>query len=174
MGNLREIKAIDQAMKQTTNKRMYERYLAVRLRLEGQTLEQISKTLHRTRKTISGYIHKYQAGGLGALEMGHSPGKPPKLTKQQTRQLTEVLTHKRPVDVGFEAKYTWTLKLAIRYIEREFQQTFSVRGLSLLLHRLGFSYTKATYTLAAADPEEQRKFREETVTALKKSSWMEK
>lgn len=77
------------------------------LRLEGQTFEQISKTLHRTRKTISGYIHKYQAGDLGALEMGHS-GKPSKLTKQQTNQLIEALTHKRPIDVGFEAKYTWT------------------------------------------------------------------
>ncbi|NOU78466.1 hypothetical protein GC101_06180 [Paenibacillus sp. LMG 31459] len=41
-------------MKQTSDKRMYERYLAVRLRLEGQTLEHISKTLHRTRKTIGG------------------------------------------------------------------------------------------------------------------------
>ncbi len=52
MGNLSEIKAVEQAMQQTTNKRMYERYLAVRLRLEGHTLEQISKTLHRTRKTV--------------------------------------------------------------------------------------------------------------------------
>lgn len=106
--------------------------------------------------------------------MSHSPGKPPKLTEQQTHQLTEVLTHKRPADVGFEAKYTWTLKLAIRYIEREFGQTFSERGLSLLLHRLGFSYTKATYTLAAADPKEQSEFREKTALALKKSSWTEK
>jgi transposase len=134
-----EIEAVEQAMKQTTDKRMYERYLAVRLRLEGQTLEQISKTLHRTRKTIGGYLHKYKGGGLGALAMDHSPGKPSKLTEQQTDQLTKVLTGKRPADVGFEAKYTWTLKLATHYIEREFGQTFSERGLSLLLHRLGFS-----------------------------------
>jgi transposase len=169
-----EIEAVEQAMKQTTDKRMYERYLAVRLRLEGQTLEQISKTLHRTRKTIGGYLHKYKGGGLGALAMDHSPGKPSKLTEQQTDQLTKVLTGKRPADVGFEAKYTWTLKLATHYIEREFGQTFSERGLSLLLHRLGFSYTKATYTLAAADPEEQKEFREKTAMDLKKSSWTDK
>lgn len=64
MGKASEIEAVEQAMKQTSNKRMYERYLAVRLRLEGQTLEQISKTLHRTRKTVSGYIHKYRAAAL--------------------------------------------------------------------------------------------------------------
>ncbi|MFD1774608.1 winged helix-turn-helix domain-containing protein [Paenibacillus rhizophilus] len=86
-----------------------------------------------------------------------------------TQPLTELLTHKRPVDVGFEAKYTWTLKLAIRYIEREFAHTFSERGLSLLLHRLGFSYTKATYTLARADQQEQKAFREKTLPALKKA-----
>lgn len=169
-----EIEAVEQAMKQTTDKRMYERFLAVRLRLEGQTLEQISKTLHRTRKTIGGYLHKYRDGGLDALAMEHSPGKPPKLTKTQTDQLTKVLTNKRPADVGFDAKYTWTLKLVIGYIEREFDQTFSERGLSLLLHRLGFSYTKATYTLTAANPEEQQRFREKTAITLKKSSWTDK
>lgn len=142
--------------------------------MEGQTLEQIATTLHRTRKTIGGYVYKYKEGGLCALEMDHSSGKPPKLTDQQTDQLTQVLINQRPAGVGFEAKYTWTLKLATRYIEREFGKTFNLRGLSLLLHRLGVSYTKATYTLAAADPEEQKEFWEKTAMDLKKSSWTDK
>ncbi|AHV99165.1 hypothetical protein PSAB_21380 [Paenibacillus sabinae T27] len=41
-----ERKAVEQAMKQTSDKRMHERYLAVLLRLEGRTIAQIPKTLH--------------------------------------------------------------------------------------------------------------------------------
>lgn len=103
------------------------------LRLEGRTIAQISETLHRTPKTVGDYLHKYQDGVLKNLEMDHSPGKPPKLSKEQTQQLTDLLAHKRPVDVGFEAKYTWTLKLTIHYIEREYGHTFSERGLSFIL-----------------------------------------
>ncbi|WP_187434396.1 helix-turn-helix domain-containing protein [Paenibacillus methanolicus] len=66
-------------------------------------------------------------------------------------------------------KYTWTLKLAILYVKREFGETFSERGMSKLLHRLGFSHTKATYTMALADPEEQKTFTDRTFPALKKS-----
>lgn len=158
MGNSSEIKAIEQAIKKTTNKQMYERYLAVRLRLEGQTLDHISKTLHRNRKTVCGYIQN-RDGVLGSLGMGHLPGKPPKLTEQQTCQLTEVLTHKRP-----EAKYTWSLKLAIGYIKREFQQTFSKRGLLCCCID-----SNLQYTLATANPEEQINFHKKTAPVLKKA-----
>lgn len=35
------------------------------------------------------------------------------------------------------------------------------------MHRIGMSYTKPTYTLAAADEEKQREFVEETFPGLK-------
>ncbi|WP_445669342.1 helix-turn-helix domain-containing protein [Paenibacillus sp. FSL R7-0204] len=59
---------------------------------------------------------------------------------------------KRPFDVGIEAKYTWTLKLAMLFVEREFGETYTENGISVLLHRLGFSQTKTTYTMDLADP----------------------
>ena len=38
-----------------------------------------------------------------------------------------------------------------------------------MMERLGLSYTRPTYTLEKADPEKQRKFREETFPDLKKN-----
>ncbi|WP_397351536.1 winged helix-turn-helix domain-containing protein [Paenibacillus larvae] len=38
-----------------------------------------------------------------------------------------------------------------------------------VMERLGLSYTKPTYTLAAADPKKQRHFTETTFPELKKS-----
>lgn len=158
-----------QAMRQTTDKRLYERYLAVLLHLEGKTQQEVADILHRTRKTIGEYVHSYREGGLNELALDHSPGKPRFLTPEQEQQLAEVLNNQSPDASGFEAKSTWTLKLVASYVEREFGSTFTEKGISKVLHRLGFSYTKATYTLANADPEEQAHFKENVLPALKKS-----
>ncbi|SIS66398.1 putative transposase, partial [Salimicrobium flavidum] len=42
-------------------------------------------------------------------------------------------------------------------------------GASKLLHALGLSYTRPTYTLQQADPAKQQTFVEDTFPALKKS-----
>ncbi|CAG7648685.1 hypothetical protein PAESOLCIP111_05661 [Paenibacillus solanacearum] len=47
-----EIKRLNAAMKDTTDKRLYERILAVRLRLEGHSFTEIGDLLGRIRQTI--------------------------------------------------------------------------------------------------------------------------
>lgn len=91
---------IEKALRETSDKRMYERCLAV-LR-----------------------------DGLEGLTLGHSPGKPHRLSDEQENILADTIATKRPVDVGIEAKYTWTLKLAILFVERKFGKTFTERGMS--------------------------------------------
>ena len=61
-------------------------------------------------------------------------------------------------------------KRGIRAVrQRQFQVTFSKRGMLNLLHRIKLSYTRPTYSLAKADPEKQEKFREE-LESIKKTS----
>ncbi|KZS44587.1 transposase [Paenibacillus glucanolyticus] len=160
---------VELALRETSDKRMYERYLAVLHRLEGHTIKDISKMIKRTEKTTAGYIHRFERDGIKGLAMGHSPGKPRRLTDEQEGILADTVANKRPVDVGIEAKYTWTLKLAMLYVEREFGESYTEKGMSVLLHRLGFSHTKATYTMELADPAEQEAFKSVTFPALKKS-----
>nr|WP_128759022.1 IS630 family transposase [Paenibacillus mucilaginosus] len=159
---------VERALRETSDKRMYERYLAVLHRLEGRTIKDISKMIKRTEKTTAGYIHSFERDGIEGLALGHSPGKPRRLTGEQEKILTDTIANKRPVDVGIEAKYTWTLKLAILFVEREFGESYTEKGMSVLLHRLGFSHTKATYTMELADPQEQTAFKSKTFPALKK------
>lgn len=164
----KEIEQLNTAMKETSDKRLYERYLAVRLRLEGHSFEAIGNILGRIRQTISTYWQSYQEQGLAGLQMDHSPGQPTKLTEQQRHQLAAMLEQQQPADVGFEARYTWTLPLVAEWIKREFDVTMSVRGISAMLKRMNFSFTKATYTLAKADEEAQAVFRKHTFVQLKK------
>ncbi|MEK5490595.1 IS630 family transposase [Paenibacillus sp. FSL R7-0297] len=169
-----EIARLNTAMKQISDKRLYERYLAVRLRLEGYTFDEIGELLSRARKTISIYWQTYQTQGLTGLEMDHSPGQPTKLTDKERHRLAAMLEQHAPADVGFEARYTWTLPLVAEWIKREFDVTMSVRGISAMLKRMNFSFTKATYTLANADEEAQAFFIKHTFAQLKKQVEAEK
>lgn len=157
-----------QAMKREKERRMYERYQAVYLHLKGKSIKEIAESLNRSKETIYSYIRAYEQGGLAALSMKYSPGAPARLTKEQQEQLKETIVHSVPHEVGFTARYNWTLEIIAAYIEREFGHRYSLRGVSKMMQRQGLSYTKPTYTLAAADPEKQRQFAETTFPALKK------
>ena len=168
MTNETALQEVTQAMKQEKERRMYERYQAVYLHLKGNSITRIAETLNRSRETVSTYIRTYQDGGLETLHMKHSHGAPARLTKEQQEHLKQVIVSSTPHEVGFTARHNWTLEMIAAYIEREFGHRYSLRGVSKMMHRQGLSYTKPTYTLAAADPEKQRHFSKTTFPDLKK------
>ncbi|ANS48317.1 hypothetical protein BT246_29550 [Bacillus thuringiensis] len=114
-------------------------------------------------------MNAYKEKGLDGLIMGQSTGAPRKLSPEQEQELVQVIASKLPVDVGFLAKYSWTLSIIASFIKREWNASYTLRGVSRLLHDLGLSYTKPTYTLAKADPVKQQEFREVTFPAYKKT-----
>lgn len=165
-----ELEKVTVAMKQAKERRMYERYQAIYLYLKGTSMSAIADILNRNRMTVSSYIHTYENGGLAALQFKHSSGAPTRLTKEQQEQLIQTIAYSVPDEVGFTAKHNWTLELISAYVEREWGHRYSLRGVSKVMERLGLSYTKPTYTLAAADPEKQRQFAETTFPDLKKGT----
>jgi transposase len=163
------LESVKQAMKKAKGRRMYERYQTIYLHLQGKDPEEIASTLNRHVKTIQNYIRAYETRGLPGLQMNHSPGAPTRLSKEQQEQLKQVIIQSVPDDVGFTAKHNWTLEIIANYIQREFGHSYSLRGISKMMHRQGLSYTRPTYTLAAADEEKQRQFKEVTFPVLKKT-----
>jgi transposase len=162
-----EIQAIKAAMKATKNKRMFERYQTILLHLHGVKYDQIAFIVGRSAVTIGSYVKAYRAHGLNGLVLGESPGRPSFLSKEQEEQVRRLLIEQRPCDVGFPSEMNWTAPLLRDWIHREFSVTYSERGTRKLLHLLGFSFTKPTYTLALADPQKQEQFKED-FNAVKK------
>lgn len=159
MGNTEAIAEIEERIKSTKDRRMYERLQAIRFRLMGLPMATISNLLCRSERTLWKYIHAYEKHGLEGLIRKVSPGKSSRLSKDQREALKQVIVSQVPADVGFTAKFNWTLQLIADYIERQFGLKYSLRGVSKLMERMGMSYTKPTYTLAAADPVKQQLFR---------------
>ncbi|MBG9792580.1 transposase, partial [Paenibacillus dendritiformis] len=167
MDNKEALAAVEERIRTTKDRRMYERLQTVRLRLMGKSVREIATIICRSEKTIRLYIRAYEKEGLSGLAMQFSPGRSPRLTKEQRDALKQVIVNQVPADVGFTAKFNWTLQLIADYIERTYGCTYSLRGVSKMMEHMGMSYTKPTYTLAAADPVKQQQFVEETFPALK-------
>jgi transposase len=166
--NKETLAEIEERLKSTKDRRMYERLQTIRLRLMGIPVSEIATILCRSEKTIRIYIHAFEKDGMSGLVMRFSPGRSPRLTKEERDALKRVIVNQVPAEVGFTARFNWTLQLIADYIERTYGYKYSLRGVSKLMEHLGMSYTKPTYTLAAADPEKQQQFVEETFPELKK------
>ena len=161
-----QIAELRKAMKETKNQRLYERYQAVYLYLGGYKIKEIAQIMGHTRKTISSYFAAYRNGGIEALPPHHSE-RPPRLSKEQALELKEIVLTKLPSEVEFEGHSNWTLAFIVILVEQKWGIRYSLKGMSLIMKRLGLSHTRPSYTLANADPEKKREFREEIFPIFK-------
>lgn len=159
---------VEQRLKHEQSRRMFERYQTVRLHLLGQDNAQIAVNIGRKESTVDTYLRHYLKSGLDGLQMKFSPGPPEQLSKEQQEKLKKTIMDCVPHELGFTSKFNWTLQIIGEYIKNNFGKTYSIRGVSKLMHRMDLSYTKPIYTLAAADEEKQKVFVETTFPELKK------
>lgn len=165
----KEIQQIQNLMKKTKNKRMYERYQIIYFYMQGYHKKLIPQMTSRSHKTVYNYINAFKEKGIDGLTLGKPTGAPRKLSTTQEQELVQVIVNKLPSDIGFPNKNRWTLAIIKSFIENEWDKSYTLRGVSYLLHDLGLSYTKPTYTLAKANPMQQKEFIEETFPTYKKT-----
>ncbi|MCY9698118.1 transposase [Paenibacillus alginolyticus] len=126
------------AMKETIDRRLYERYQCIFLFLSGESRKRITEILNRNIGTVSTYIRAYCTEGLKGLQPDQPPGRPTRLTSEQEQELYQTIINKRPVDVGFPAHMNWESGLVRQWIGKQYQVEYFDRGTRKLLYRLGF------------------------------------
>ena len=169
MTNSESVHELQEAMKTAKDRRDFERYQAVFLSLSGYPHKEIAVMIGRCSHSVGHYVKAYKQNGLDGLKRTSPPGKAFRLTMEQRNILKETVAYKTPDEVGFPSRFNWTLSLAVQFIQREWGESYTQKGVSKLLHSLGLSYTRPTYTMKKADPEKQQHFQEETFPTLKKS-----
>lgn len=163
-----EIQALKATMKDNRDLRMHERYQIIVMVLRGEPYKTISELTGRSHRTICNYVKAYKQGGIEALQMRQSTGRPRLLTSEQEQQVYETVVNQTPADVGFPSKMNWTSPIIRKWIEQKFGVLYSDRGTRELLYRINLSFTAPTYTLAKADPIKQEAFKQ-TFHAEKKT-----
>jgi transposase len=139
-----------------SNARMARRIQAVWLARKGLACRRVMDATGAAQRTVFGWIAKYNRGGIDELLDRPRSGRPAFLNAQQQEQLAErIEAGPREEDVVcvFNASAVGEL------VEKEFGVLYSLRGVQLLLGRLGFSYQCPRPVHENSDPEAQDAFK---------------
>jgi len=146
-----EVVVLKQAHRTIKDKKLADRIKAILSLNEGFEYSLIAKILLLDEITLRRYLNKFKQKGLsGLLEMKYSGGQ----TRLSLIQETEL---KKYLSINTKR----TSKEIADYILREYKATFSIIGVTKLLHRLGFSYKKPKVVPGKADKLKQNIFLEE-------------
>lgn len=117
---------------------------------DSKTTAQIASELRVSEKSVRQWRRQWTAGGTAALASTGPGGSDCKLSADQQKQLAEMLDD-GPVTHGWDDA-RWTLARVAELIERHFEVVYTLRGVSYLLHRIGYSQQVPTRRAIERDP----------------------
>ena len=106
---------------------------------QGMTAARIAALLRVTPKSVYEWRRSWRAGGDGALASKGQGGYACKLDEGQLTQLRAALDL-GPAAYGWKDDQRWTLARIAVLTRRLFHVPYTLRGVSYLLHRTGFSW----------------------------------
>lgn len=132
--------------RQDRDRRICDRIKAVLMYDDGYNITEISKVLLLSDEAIRKHLIDYHSHSKLTTENG---GNYSKLTHEQEQQLIahlEVNNYVYARDIGL-------------YIENRYSVSYTLAGVTKLLHRLGFKYKKPKLIPAKLDPAKQEEFK---------------
>jgi putative transposase len=123
---------------------------------------QVASSLRVSTKSVYQWRRAWQSGGEAALASKGAGGNPCKLDEEQVAQLRAAL-EAGPSAYGQELDQRWTLARIEALIERLAGVSYTLRGVSFLLHRLGFSPQVPAHRAFGRD--------EDAVAAWRSATW---
>lgn len=115
---------------------------------DGEKYSDIAKFLFLDEGTIRNYRKRYVEGGILGLVTDIHSGKRCHLSDKEKEQLSNYLQTKLCMDT----------KEIVEFIKNKFDVTYSVSGVTALLHALGFTYKKTKAVPGKANKEAQELF----------------
>jgi transposase len=128
----------------------------------GEDARQVASALRVSTKSVCQWRRAWQAGGEAALASKGAGGNPCKLDEEQVEQLRAAL-EAGPAAYGWELDQRWTLARVAALVLRLFGVSYTLRGVSFLLHRLGFSPQVPAHRAFERD--------EDAVAAWRSATW---
>jgi len=122
----------------------------------------VARALRVSTKSVYQWRRAWRAGGGAALMSKGPGGNPCKLDDVQVAQLRAALGA-GPGAYGWNLDQRWTLARATALVMRLFGVSYTLRGMSFLLHRLGYSPQVPAHRAAERD--------EDAITAWRSQTW---
>ncbi|MFD7917605.1 helix-turn-helix domain-containing protein [Streptomyces sp. NPDC059752] len=113
----------------------------IRLLGRGLTVTEVADLLECNVATVRGAVHRFAAGGFGALADAPRPGRPGSVTREDREVVAALL------DESARQGRTWTAAALCDWLAAERGVRVSAAQLTELLHRDGFRWKRTRDTL---------------------------
>lgn len=143
-----QVLVLRNAHKTLRDKRLADRIKAVLSLHEGYGYEDIARILLLDEVTLRRYVKQFQEKGIDGLLEYHFVGGQSSLTLMQEQHLKTFLS----------VNTQRTAKEVVEHIRIAYRVSYTIVGVTKLLHRLGFSYKKPKIVPGKADAKKQQRF----------------
>lgn len=140
--------------------RLVRRIHALLYIVEAKSVAEVSLMLRLGEQTVRDYIRGFLVKGVASLRYRRPPGRPPKLTKTQRKELSALITA-GPESAGYPSA-CWTAVMIQDLILSRFHVQYHPHYVCELLHNMGFSFQKARFVSDHLDEAARRQWLEET------------
>ena len=134
--------------KESKGKRDADRIKAILLLNKGYDYVQTAEILLMDEDSIRRWHNEYEAGGIEYLLQDRYKGGETKLSMEQRQELTAHL----------DEQICLTSKEVCQYVKERYCVEYTAKGMTDLLHRLGFVYKKPKHLPSKADRVAQEEF----------------
>ena len=142
------------------------RLAAANLIEAGASDREVARRFRVSRMSANRWRRALAAGGRAALASKGAGGAKCKLSAFQLRELETVL-EAGPAVSGWDEDQCWTLARIAQVIRAKFRVDYTLAGLDLLLHRIGWSVQVPARQAAERDEARITAWREETWPVVK-------
>ena len=152
-----------------------KRKLAIRLWKKGYLKKEVAETVGVSSKAVSGWIKRYQSGGLPSLKArkrGPETGVGRHLTAAQEKRVQRFLTDKTPDQLKLEY-VLWTRKAVTELIRQEIGIEMPIRTVGEYLKRWGFTPQKPVKQAYEQNPKAVQRWLDEEYPAIKQRAKQE-
>lgn len=146
-----EIIVLQESHHDSRFRKQADRIKAILFLNQGFSFEQTARLLMLDEVTIRRYLKEFKALGVDGLMEDHYSGSESFLSTAQQQELTlylKIHTFK-------------TVKEVVEYIKVKYSTTYSIEGMTHLLHKLGFVYKKTKIIPGKLDPLKQEQFKKD-------------
>ena len=132
----------------------------------GGTDQEVARRFRVSRMSANRWRGALEAGGRQALASKGAGGAKCKLTPVQLREL-EAALDAGPAAWGWDEDQRWTLARVADLVRRRFRVDYTLAGMDLLLHRIGWSVQVPARRAAERDEAAVAAWKEETWPVIK-------
>lgn len=164
------IKSLKKEMRLKANADARDRIHAVILAMKGHPAREIANRLAYAPSWVNKWVSRYSEEGWAGLWDRPRSGQPKKLTLEQEGEF-EKIVQRGPLPEERLSRYR--AKDLKGILKEKFKVSYSLSGVKLLVHRLGFSSIKPRPKHPKNDPEAVKKWKRkapEFVNRVKKST----